>query len=82
MSYNSAAYTTTALERDVDGAANGYTNQTGCSGIAPYWGGRSGWVRFDSAVTGTLRVDVSTSGYDPFLIVWDGAASAMETSRS
>ena len=70
LTYDSSAFTTTATERDVNGTSDGiYTNMTGCGASPPYWGGRSGWVRFDSPVSGTLRVDVSTGGYDPFIVV-------------
>ena len=80
VSYDSSAFTTAAEERDVDGTANGYTNKTGCGASPPYWGGRSGWVRFDSAVAGTLRVDVSTTNYDPFVVIWNGPNSPLNTT--
>ena len=37
-------------------------------------------MRFDSAVKGRLRVDVSTAGYDPILVVWNGPNVALNTT--
>lgn len=80
VTYDSSAFTTAAEERDVDGEANGYTNKTGCGASPPYWGGRSGWLRFDSAVAGTLRADVSTTGYDPLIVIWNAPQSPLNTT--
>ncbi len=81
LSYNSSTFTTAATERDVNGMSDGvYTNKTGCGATPPYWGGRSGWVRFDSAVSGRLRVDITTGGYDPIVVIWNAPSAPLGTT--
>jgi len=82
LSYASSEFTTAAVERDDNGLSDDvYTNKTGCADAPPDWGGRSGWVRFDAAVSGTLQVDVSTAGYDPFIIIWTAPSVPLGTTQ-
>ena len=80
--YDSSAFTTTPSERDDNGTSDGiFTNKTGCGASPPYWGGRSSWVRFNTPVKGQLRADVSTGGYDPFVVFWRGPNTALGTTQ-
>ena len=82
VTYDSSAFATSASERDVNGTSDSiFTNMTGCAAAPPYWGGRSGWLRFDSAVSGSLRVDVTTTGYDPILTVWNAPSAPLGTTQ-
>ena len=38
-------------------------------------------MRFESAVSGTLRVDVATTGYDPILVIWNAPSAPLDTTQ-